>query len=184
MSYKHINELIETHSKPTIFHKKRHEHNQPQNIIYTDKSSFDQKLSNFIESYYQNKKSVAIVTDFDYTLTSRIDYKTGKLYSSSYYLYDEDIIGGDQRSFDERRQALADKYSHYEFSTSYDLETRKEKMKELGMTQNQLADILGIARPTVSQKINGVRMFTFPEAKMLQPILNIPDSEFCAYFFA
>jgi hypothetical protein len=56
MSYKHINELIETHSKPTIFHKKRHEHNQPQNIIYTDKLSFDQKLSNFIESYYQNKK--------------------------------------------------------------------------------------------------------------------------------
>ena len=130
MSYKHINELIETHSKPTIFHKKRHEHNQPQNIIYTDKLSFDQKLSNFIESYYQNKKSVAIVTDFDYTLTSRIDYKTGKLYSSSYYLYDEDIIGGDQRSFDERRQALVDKYSHYEFSTSYDIDTRKIKMKE------------------------------------------------------
>lgn len=130
MSYKHINELIETHSKPTIFHKKRHEHNQPQNIVYTDKLSFDQKLSNFIESYYQNKKSVAIVTDFDYTLTSRIDYKTGKLYSSSYYLYDEDIIGGDQRSFDERRQALFDKYSHYEFSTSYDIDTRKIKMKE------------------------------------------------------
>ena len=130
MSYKHINELIETHSKPTIFHNKRHEHNQPQNIIYTDKLSFDQKLSNFIESYYQNKKSVAIVTDFDYTLTARIDYKTGKLYSSSYYLYDEDIIGGDQRSFDERRQALVDKYSHYEFSTSYDIDTRKIKMKE------------------------------------------------------
>ncbi len=130
MSYKHINELIETHSKPTIFHKKRHEHNQPQNIVYTDKLSFDQKLSNFIESYYQNKKSVAIVTDFDYTLTSRIDYKTGKLYSSSYYLYDEDIIGGNQRSFDERRQALVDKYSHYEFSTSYDIDTRKIKMKE------------------------------------------------------
>jgi len=130
MSYKHINELIETHNKPTIFHKKRHEHNQPQNIVYTDKLSFDQKLSNFIESYYQNKKSVAIVTDFDYTLTSRIDYKTGKLYSSSYYLYDEDIIGGDQRSFDERRQALVDKYSHYEFSTSYDIDTRKIKMKE------------------------------------------------------
>ena len=130
MSYKYINELIETHSKPTIFHKKRHEHNQPQNIVYTDKLSFDQKLSNFIESYYQNKKSVAIVTDFDYTLTSRIDYKTGKLYSSSYYLYDEDIIGGDQRSFDERRQALVDKYSHYEFSTSYDIDTRKIKMKE------------------------------------------------------
>jgi len=120
------NELCKNHMK----HKKRHEQSQTKSIIYTDKSLFDQKLSNFIESYYQNKKSVAIVTDFDYTITSRIDYKTGKLYSSSYYLYDEDIIGGDQRSFDERRKALGDKYSFYEFNTSYDLETRKIKMKE------------------------------------------------------
>lgn len=120
------NELCKNHIK----HKKRHEQSQTKSIIYTDKSLFDQKLSNFIESYYQNKKSVAIVTDFDYTITSRIDYKTGKLYSSSYYLYDEDIIGGDQRSFDERRKALGDKYSFYEFNTSYDLETRKIKMKE------------------------------------------------------
>ena len=116
--------------KNNIKHKKRPEQSQTKSIIYADKSLFDQKISNFIESYYQNKKSVAIVTDFDYTITSRIDYKTGKLYSSSYYLYDEDIIGGDQRSFDERRKALGDKYAFYEFNTSYDLETRKIKMKE------------------------------------------------------
>ena len=123
---------LENHLKQNISHKKHqiHEQNNPKNIIYTNKSSFEQKLSNFIDSYYQNKKSVAIVSDFDYTLTSRIDYKTGKLYHSSYYLYDEDIIGGDQKSFDERRQSLADKYAFYEFSTSYDIETRKIKMKE------------------------------------------------------
>ena len=63
-------------------------------------------------------------------------------------------------------------------------EAIKEKTKELGMTQTQLADILGIAAPTVSQKINGARMFTLPEAKKVQQTLNIPDSEFCAYFFA
>ena len=125
-----MNELIKNRLKPNIPHKKRHEQNKPENIIFTDKDLFIQKLSNFIDSYYQNKKSVAIVTDFDYTLTSRIDYKTGKLYCSSYYLYDEDLIGGDQYSFNERREALAKKYSFYEFSTSYDIETRKIKMKE------------------------------------------------------
>ena len=124
------NEHYENHLKSFMHHKKRHEHSQPQSIVYTNKTLFDQKISNFIESYRQNKKSVAIVTDFDYTLTSRIDYKTGKLYSSSYYLYDEDIIGGNQLSFDERRKALFDKYSLYEFNTSYDIETRKQKMKE------------------------------------------------------
>ena len=125
-----MNELIENHLRPNIPHKKRHEQNKPENIIFTDKELFKQKLSNFVDSYYKNKRSVAIVTDFDYTLTSRIDYKTGKLYSSSYYLYDEDLIGGDQYSFNERRESLAKKYSFYEFNTSYDIETRKLKMKE------------------------------------------------------
>ena len=125
-----MNELIENHLWPNIPHKKRHEQNKPENIIFTDKELFKQKLSNFVDSYYKNKRSVAIVTDFDYTLTSRIDYKTGKLYSSSYYLYDEDLIGGDQYSFNERRESLAKKYSFYEFNTSYDIETRKLKMKE------------------------------------------------------
>ena len=124
-----LNEYIENPTQPS-FQKKRHEHSKSQNIIYTDKASFDQKFTNFIESYHQNKKSVAIVTDFDYTITSRLDYKTGKEYHSSYYLYDEDIIGGDQNSFDERRKALADKYAFYEFNTLYDLELRKKKMKE------------------------------------------------------
>ena len=125
-----LNEYIESPTQPS-FQKKRHEHSKSQNIIYTDKASFDQKFTNFIESYHQNKKSVAIVTDFDYTITSRLDYKTGKEYRSSYYLYDEDIIGGDQNSFDERRKALADKYSFYEFNTLYDLELRKKKNERM-----------------------------------------------------
>jgi len=128
MSYLQKSELNETNIKRCA--KVSNQTNQPKNIIYTDKSLFDLKLSNFIDSYYQNKKSVAIVTDFDYTLTSRIDYKTGKLYHSSYYLYDEDLIGGDQRAFNERRQSLGDKYAFYEFNTSYDIELRKIKMEE------------------------------------------------------
>ena len=101
-----------------------------QNIQYANKELFDQKLNNFISAYKTNKHSVAVVTDFDYTITTPIDYKTGKEYKSSYYLYDEDMIGGDQKKFNERRQALTDIYSKYEFSTIYDLETRVQKMKE------------------------------------------------------
>ena len=101
-----------------------------QNIQYANKELFDQKLNNFISAYKTNKHSVAVVTDFDYTITTPIDYKTGKEYKSSYYLYDEDMIGGDQKKFNERRQALTDIYSKYEFSTIYDLETRIQKMKE------------------------------------------------------
>ena len=101
-----------------------------QNIQYANKELFDQKLNNFISAYKTNKHSVAVVTDFDYTITTPIDYETGKEYKSSYYLYDEDMIGGDQKKFNERRQALSDIYSKYEFSTIYDLETRVQKMKE------------------------------------------------------
>lgn len=107
------------------------EENKPnQNIQYANKELFDKKLKEFASSYKKNKNSVAIVTDFDYTITTPIDYKTGKEYKSSYYLYDEDMIGGDQKKFSEKRQALADIYSKYEFSTAYDLKTRMEKMKE------------------------------------------------------
>ena len=109
---------------------KENKKNYNKNIHFANKLLFDKKLKEFITSYYSNKKSVAVVTDFDFTITSRIDYKTGKEYKSSYYLYDEDIIGGDQKAFNEKRKALADKYSLYEFNTSFDFETRKIKMEE------------------------------------------------------
>ena len=99
-------------------------------IHYANKDLFEKKLKEFALAYSNNKNSVAVVTDFDYTITTPIDYKTGKEYKSSYYLYDEDMIGGDQKKFSEKRKALADIYSKYEFSTEYDLETRIEKMKE------------------------------------------------------
>jgi HAD superfamily hydrolase (TIGR01544 family) len=101
-----------------------------QNIHYANKDLFEKKIKEFALAYSKNKNSVAVVTDFDYTITTPIDYKTGAEYKSSYYLYDEDLIGGDQKKFSERRKALADIYSKYEFSTAYDLETRNEKMKE------------------------------------------------------
>lgn len=106
------------------------ENKTSQNILYANKELFDKKIKNFISAYKTNKKSVAVITDFDYTITTPINYKTGKEYKSSYYLYDEDLIGGDQKKFSQRRQELANVYSKYEFSTKYDLETRVQKMKE------------------------------------------------------
>ena len=99
-------------------------------IYYANKDLFEKKLKEFALAYSENKNSVAVITDFDYTITTPIDYKNGKQYKSSYYLYDEDLIGGNQKTFCEKRQALADIYSKYEFSTEYDLETRIEKMRE------------------------------------------------------
>ena len=106
------------------------EQNSNKNIYYSNKDLFEKKIKDFALSYSKNKKSVAVITDFDYTITTPIDYKTGLQYKSSYYLYDEDMIGGDQKKFNEKRQALHDIYSKYEFNSSYDSETRNVKMKE------------------------------------------------------
>ena len=63
-------------------------------------------------------------------MTSLFDYTTGKQYKSSYYLYDANLIGGDQKKFEEKRNILTQEYSKYEFDTSYDLKIREQKMKE------------------------------------------------------
>ena len=99
-------------------------------IYYKDKSNFEQKLQKLISSFSQNKKSVAVITDFDYTMTSLLDYETGNQYKSSYYLYDEDLIGGDQKKFLERQKKYTEEYSKYEFDTSYDIKIREQKMCE------------------------------------------------------
>ena len=66
------------------------------------------------------------------------------------------------------------------------LNTRKIKarMKELGLTQADVGDKLGLAPATVSQKINGSRPMTVEEADKLAVILSISDQEYGAYFFA
>ena len=99
-------------------------------IYYKDKSHFEKKLESLISSFSKNKNSLAIITDFDYTMTSLFDYSTGKQYKSSYYLYDANIIGGDQKKFEEQRNILNKEYAKYEFDTSYDFKIREKKMQE------------------------------------------------------
>ena len=101
-----------------------------KHIFYRNESNFSEKLKRVIKSYSENKHSLIVISDFDYTMTSLFDYDTNIQYKSSYYLYDENIIGGNQKKFEEDRKNLSDEYSKYEFDTSYDFEFRKNKMIE------------------------------------------------------
>ena len=60
----------------------------------------------------------------------------------------------------------------------------KARCVELGMTQEEVARKLGIKSATFSQKINNIRKTGVDEAFALAEILQIPDEQFRAYFFA
>lgn len=62
-------------------------------------------------------------------------------------------------------------------------ELLKEKMKQMHITQAQLAQKLGLAVPTVCQKINNNRPFSLDEAEIVATVLQIKDKDFSAYFF-
>ena len=60
----------------------------------------------------------------------------------------------------------------------------KGRMKELEITQADVAKGLGIAQPTANQKLNNIRSFDLEEAEKLSAMLQIEAGEFGAYFFA
>lgn len=59
----------------------------------------------------------------------------------------------------------------------------KARMVELGLTQKSIAAEIGIAAPTVSQKINNVRPMMLDEVEKFSEILKIRDDQFREYFF-
>ena len=59
----------------------------------------------------------------------------------------------------------------------------KGRIVELGLTQKDLAKALGVATPTVSQKLNNVRSMSVDEAFIIADLLKIPDEQFRKYFF-
>ena len=59
----------------------------------------------------------------------------------------------------------------------------KGRMKELEITQADVAKNLGIAQPTANQKLNNIRSFDLEEAEKLSVMLHIEAGEFGAYFF-
>ena len=59
----------------------------------------------------------------------------------------------------------------------------KGRIVELGYTQKEAADYLGISQPTFNQKINNVRPMDVDEAERLAIFLKIADNEYGIYFF-
>lgn len=59
----------------------------------------------------------------------------------------------------------------------------KERMDKLSIKQKAIGEVLGIATPTVSQKINNVRPFSLEEAEKLAKVLHIEDEKFGEFFF-
>ena len=57
-------------------------------------------------------------------------------------------------------------------------------MRELEITQADVAKALNIAQPTANQKINNARPFDLNEAEKLAELLKIDSGEFGTYFFA
>ncbi len=51
----------------------------------------------------------------------------------------------------------------------------------MGITQKDMAEYLGIAASTVSQKVNNVRPMDLSEAEKIAEMLKIPDNEFGEY---
>lgn len=58
------------------------------------------------------------------------------------------------------------------------------RIRELGMTQREIADCLGIKQSTLSLKINNKRPFYLNEAFCIAELLKISNDEFGIYFFA
>lgn len=58
------------------------------------------------------------------------------------------------------------------------------RMSELRLTQKDVAEALGIAVPTASQKLNRVRPMDLDEAEKLAVLLGIDNAHFGEYFFA
>lgn len=60
----------------------------------------------------------------------------------------------------------------------------KGLIKEKQLTQADIARHLGLATPTVSQKLNNIRPFDLTEAEKLSKLLGIDSGEFGTYFFS
>ena len=99
-------------------------------LVFKNLQDFNSKLQNFSNSYKINKKKLAFLLDFDFTITKLYNYQTKQNLLSSYRFYDEGLIGGDQEKLLKIQNDLTNTYSKYEHDISIDIEIRKEKVYE------------------------------------------------------
>ncbi len=59
----------------------------------------------------------------------------------------------------------------------------KGRLVELGLTQKDVAEKIGVAQPTVNQKINNIRPMDLQEAEAIADLLKISPREFVEYFY-
>ena len=109
--------------------------NHPK-IIISDQKILEAKKQIFKKSYIKHldndgaKDKVIVVTDFDYTLFNKYNYSNGEKYDSSYGMYNQDLIGGSQKDFQDKRKMLHNIYLKYEEDFTIDKKIREEKIKE------------------------------------------------------
>ena len=66
----------------------------------------------------------------------------------------------------------------------YDYSKLLGRMKEKNITQDQLAKMIGLQPPTLSQKLNNKAKFKQAEISKICDILDIAANEIGVYFFA
>lgn len=59
----------------------------------------------------------------------------------------------------------------------------KNRMRECGFTQEQIAARLNLASSTFNQKIHNKRPTKLGEAEKMAELLSIKDNDFSSYFF-
>ena len=107
-----------------------------QKIIISNEKILENKKEIFKNSFYKHNDNngkedkIIIVTDFDFTLFNKYNYSTGKKYESSFGMYDQDVFGGNQKDFQDKRKMLHSEYLKYEQDYTIDEKIRKEKIKE------------------------------------------------------
>lgn len=67
-------------------------------------------------------------------------------------------------------------------SATVNTELLKKRMKRLELTQAELAKELGMAQPTLNQKLNNIRLFDVEEVAKMARLLGIAKSEIGVYF--
>ena len=67
---------------------------------------------------------------------------------------------------------------------NYDYSKLLGRIKECGLTQDQLAKAIGKNKSTLSAKLNGQFSFTTKEIDDICKVLDISNSEIGDYFFA
>lgn len=58
----------------------------------------------------------------------------------------------------------------------------KAKIQEMGMTQGDISEKIGISRAYFCQKINNIRPMSLSEAEKIAEILKISDEDFTVFF--